>query len=894
MRLREEMVLIDKKIVTPQLSYCIYNKEHNVYNIKFKNATRYLSYSPYRVVYLNKPIKINCNSIKIFFNGKELTNIIDITRFDHLNEHYYHICFSNGSEKDYLGSELNILESTASDNELKNVFNYLKEIANAISITTNSGMNLLNEQYKKMDFIDKSSALSNYLNENKRNLKYNDTTTLIFPFGCNSSQYKAVRNAIENQISVIEGPPGTGKTQTILNIVANLLIRNKTCQIVSNNNSAIENVEEKLKKYNLDFFVALLGSNANKDEFIVNQKAIPSTILQDTENYDFITLKNEINRLSEIAQTIYNNKIVLGKLNQEINDIRIEYNHFKKYIKDNKIDITKLKNNNIKKINKIYSEIYINPNVNFFRKIKYVLFNKVGNFKFYKNEIKNILSSLQNNIYGSKINELNNDINELNKYIDNNKKYEEDYIKYSMLYLKKILLKKYKNGRKEYSITQIKGNYTGFLSDYPVILSTTYSSRNSFNPDVKFDYIIMDEASQIDIATGALALSSATNAVIIGDDKQLPNVVTEEERNKTDLIFEKYDIDEGYCYSENSFLNSIKLIINDLPITLLKEHYRCHYDIINFCNKKFYDNELVIMTNFKNNDAIKVIRTNIGNHSREHASERQVEIIKELIPNIKYKDIGIIAPYNNQVKNIKNELPNIEVNTIHKYQGREKDVIIISTVDDKISDFVDDPHILNVAISRAKKQLYFIVTGNNIDNTNIKDFIDYVDYKNLEIKDSKIYSVFDYLYEQYTEQRLNFLRKYKKISEYDSENLMYGLIGETLTDYDNLSVACHTPMNMIIKDMSLLNEEEIKYASNYLTHVDFLIYNKLTKKILLAIEVDGYNYHKEGTIQGNRDELKNTILKKYNLPLIRFKTNGSREKEKLINQLDEICKEKLV
>ena len=95
---------------------------------------------------------------------------------------------------------------------------------------------------------------------------------------------------------------------------------------------------------------------------------------------------------------------------------------------------------------------------------------------------------------------------------------------------------------------------------------------------------------------------------------------------------------------------------------------------------------------------------------------------------------------------------------------------------------------------------------------------------------------------------------------------MYGLIEETLTDYDNLSVACHTPMNMIIKDMSLLSEEERKYASNYLTHIDFLIYNKLTKKIHLAIEVDDYNYHKEGTIQVNRDELKNAILKKYNLP----------------------------
>ena len=33
-----------------------------------------------------------------------------------------------------------------------------------------------------------------------------------------------VKNALENQISVIQGPPGTGKTQTILNIIANLLI----------------------------------------------------------------------------------------------------------------------------------------------------------------------------------------------------------------------------------------------------------------------------------------------------------------------------------------------------------------------------------------------------------------------------------------------------------------------------------------------------------------------------------------------------------------------------------------------------------------------------------------------------------------------------------------------
>ena len=62
-------------------------------------------------------------------------------------------------------------------------------------------------------------------------------------------------------MSVIQGPPGTGKTQTILNILANLLVQNRTIEIVSNNNSATENVLEKLAspKYGLDFLVAPLG-----------------------------------------------------------------------------------------------------------------------------------------------------------------------------------------------------------------------------------------------------------------------------------------------------------------------------------------------------------------------------------------------------------------------------------------------------------------------------------------------------------------------------------------------------------------------------------------------------------------------------------------------------------
>ena len=54
----------------------------------------------------------------------------------------------------------------------------------------------------------------------------------------------------------------------------------------------------------------------------------------------------------------------------------------------------------------------------------------------------------------------------------------------------------------------------------------------------------------------------------------------------------------------------------------------------------------------------------------------------------------------------------------------------------------------------------------------------------------------------------------------------------------------------------------------------------------MVIEVDGDKYHREGTKQAERDKTKDSILKKYNLPLLRFSTTGSNEKEKIINALN--------
>ena len=107
-------------------------------------------------------------------------------------------------------------------------------------------------------------------------------------------------------------------------------------------------------------------------------------------------------------------------------------------------------------------------------------------------------------------------------------------------------------------------------------------------------------------------------------------------------------------------------------------------------------------------------------------------------------------------------------------------------------------------------------------------------------------------------------------------------------EYSHLGVFCHTPLCNIIRDWSILNEQEQKYISHYSTHLDFLVINHVTKKPLLAIETDGYTYHNVETEQHQRDLMKNHILEVYGLPLIRLRTNESGEQEKIKSALASI------
>ncbi len=520
--------------------------------------------------------------------------------------------------------------------------------------------------------------------------------------------------------------------------------------------------------------------------------------------------------------------------------------------------------------------------------------------EFDRNNLTPLVKEFQTLYYLNRLEEIRQRINSINKDLAQHDAMEltKTLTTFSLSLFKAFLYSYYsKHKRVDFAdLKDMRRRGNELIQQYPVVLSTTFSARSCVFTGKPYDYIIMDEASQVSIDTGALALTCARNAVIVGDTMQLPNVVTDEDRLKLDAIMRQYNITDGYDCAKNSFLQSVLGVIKNVPETLLREHYRCHPRIINFCNQKFYGGNLLIMTEDKGEkDVLTAMRTVKGNHAINHYNQREIDVVmEEVLPVLKdYDNVGIITPYNNQVDAFNNQLRKGIAGTIHKYQGRENDAIIMSVVDNQITPFADDANMLNVAVSRAKKKFCLVLTGNDQEKHGyIMDLLDYIAYNNCTVTDSKLASIFDYMYEQYSEQRMLFLKMQPQISEYASENLTYVMLKEILSSdirFKSLKVLCHVPLRQVVRDTSLMSERELKYAANYSTHLDFLIINNVSKKPVLAIETDGYSYHKEATDQHQRDVMKNRILSSYGLPLLRFSTKGSREREKVIGELVELC-----
>lgn len=896
MNFGDSLIIINDQDKTDSIETLIY--EGDKCKVKFTGNGKVYTYNSVNVKKLQPKSTINLDEVAIHAKGKLLTGVISALHYGE------HVRVSFGGEKSYTYSASDItLERNSLTGDSKRIKEYFAQLAEEISLRTEDGASILSKQYESMSFVGENSSLGQYLSRPKSTKKVTAPSVIAFPFGINPSQKDATINALTSQISIIEGPPGTGKTQTILNIIANIILQGKTVAVVSGNNSATANVLEKLAKNSFDFICAYLGSNDNKTQFLAAQSdKYPQFKDWKLAADELKALKSEVTELTEKLNEMLIAKNRTAEIKQALTELVQEQKYFDSYYSETysgEKDFMSASRMNSTRALQLWLEFEnvseAGGTISLWLRIRNSLLYGLRNKGLYYQPSDRVIAQLQSMFYRLSITELEAELNGINNKLENFRfdEHTKKLIETSMRLFNATLYQQYgiKDSRKKFEKEDLWKNPEQFVKEYPIILSTTYSIKTCLSKDFQFDYVIIDEASQVDLITGALALSCAKNAVIVGDLKQLPNVVTDDNKKAADLLAARYSPDECYNYSLHSLLSSAVAVWTDVPRTLLREHYRCHPKIIGFCNQKFYDNQLIVMTEDKNeSDVLAVYYTNPGNHARQRVNQRQLDVIKEeILPelNTSPENIGIVAPYRAQANEAKKQTSDgeeIEADTVHKYQGREKENIIISTVDNQIGEFADNPNLLNVAVSRAISKLRIVISPDEWNkNTNTGDLVRYIRYNNFEVIQSKIYSVFDLLYQSYSEQRHEYLKKHKRISEYDSENLMYSVIENVIgnAEFSNLSVIVHQPLRMVVRNIENFLDEEVSYINHPSTHVDFMIYNKLDKTPVLVVEVDGVSYHAEGNEQKRRDNLKNGILSKCNIPFLRLRTNESGEEKRL-------------
>ncbi len=256
------------------------------------------------------------------------------------------------------------------------------------------------------------------------------------------------------------------------------------------------------------------------------------------------------------------------------------------------------------------------------------------------------------------------------------------------------------------------------ISRASVVAATNSTCGSDLMMYSHFDYNIVDEASQASMPSTLIPIQKADRFVLIGDHYQLPPVVISEKAKEMGLDISLMDmLSKLYPYN----------------LIMLSKQYRMNETIMNLVSSMFYDSKLDADDEIKSQKLllkgkidfslqsdVNVIDVKgiekINSDSKSYYNDYECKYVKLVLSQlldlgVEKSNIGIITPYKAQVMKLKELVETVEVDTVDAFQGREKDVIIISFVRsndlDKIG-FLADKRRLNVAISRARKKLILI------------------------------------------------------------------------------------------------------------------------------------------------------------------------------------------
>lgn len=778
----------------------------------------------------------------------------------------------------------------------------------------------------KFEYIN--SALGNWIHNSIDSSSTSDET-LLEPLNLNEEQREAVLRGLSASLTVVTGPPGTGKSQVVASLLINAVFKGQKVLFASKNHKAVDVVFERVNGLTARPVMLRIGNTelqASLASYLTNLLSSKTT---DADNQRFnevkerhdslskkifeirrqqeklITCRNKVDNLEQSVENIR------GQIGQELFENLKELEPYlmedaQKTLKGLELKIINadkrkqsffvklfwgaFKKERLNDVNKSYSafQYYIQPfkikfpdlvmddsNADTFYSIIQQGNEWLFNFKKVKEYYEELdtLSKMES-LYQLSLKDkyLTDDISEnslelwqswLQLLPETLSVTERKTIGDYVTLLNLIVKADSENQRMDRGIWakyyKLLPEITNILSCWAVT-SLSVRSRVPFD-DGFFDLVVIDEASQCDIASALPLLFRAKRAVIIGDDKQLTHISAINESQDIQLL-EKHKLDEdfmGWSYSGASLFRLASSLCNSNDIVVLRDHHRSHADIINYSNKYFYQSNLRIATKYEslrllNNEQVvrwinvtgKVTKPSTGGSLNEREAQTVVQELKRIVSTGYSGTIGVVSPFRAQANRIRDLVSQDQslleslmtrqflVNTVHKFQGDERDIMIFSTV---IGNDISKGSILflsrtgnlfNVAITRARAALIIIGDLNSCLNSKIEHFQKFVEYVKALGDKSSIVS---------KEERFDFGPKYPEVTRNvivsDWEKRFYEALYKA-----GISTIPQYQVGQYILDLALIKKDR-----------------------KLDIEIDGEKYHRnwDGELL-KRDQLRNKRL----------------------------------
>jgi hypothetical protein len=253
-----------------------------------------------------------------------------------------------------------------------------------------------------------------------------------------------------------------------------------------------------------------------------------------------------------------------------------------------------------------------------------------------------------------------------------------------------------------------------------------------------FDLVVIDEASHVDQVRAAPVLARARRALVVGDPRQLRFVSFVSDVDVAGVLG-RHGADERLDVRR---VSTYDLAAGAAPATWLTEHHRSSPHLIGFSAHRFYGDRIEVMTRTpaaEATDSIDVVR--VPSASLPGEVDAVLKVVGDLVAEGQ-RGIGVISPFRAQAEALEAALVaaypverieelGLRVGTVHAFQGSEASVVVVSLgllPADAAGRrrFVADPHLFNVMVTRARHRVVVVTALDDADGL-IGDYLAYAD-----------------------------------------------------------------------------------------------------------------------------------------------------------------------